>query len=425
MKGIKMGTVIRTGGVSVLVFAVTLMAGGCSGILDVEDPQNLTGDDLEGGNVELTINGMRGAFSDMFDQYVLHTGLLTDEFVHSGTFPYRREFDDRFLTRNNEGLLSEVYQPLGLARFEADTGVVILENAGEPSGVDPERIQEGIALGKVLGGYSRLLVAEAFCEATIAGGPPLSSSEIMERALSRLQEAEGAANDVNSSELENAAVLGQARAQLWLGNYDQAASLASGIPSDFVFNSYYSTNSIGEKNGVYQLTWGVDEVIRWTVGAGTAEELLNEKFSYYDEWVDLGLIEPRPDLTSFNVPIPVHLQQKYATGDASIPVAEGAEADMIEAEAALRNGELGPAESIVNGWRAEWGLDPISFTGDLATDLESLARERSRELWITGRRLGTLRRLLDENIDLYPTGKPGSDTCFPIPQQEIDTNPNI
>ena len=345
--------------------------------------------------------------------------------MHAGTFPYRREFDDRFITSNNPGLLNEVYQPIGLARFEADTGVVILENSKGTPGLDPAQIQEGIAFGKVLGGYSRLLLAEAFCEATIAGGQAMGSDQVMSRALTTLQEAETAASDAGVTELETAAVLGQARAQLWLGNYDEASSLASAVPRDFSFPSYYSTNSVGEKNDVYQLTWGEDNVIRWTVGAGTAPELYNEEFAYYDQWVDLGLIESRPDLTSFNIPIPVHLQQKYSAGDAAIPVAEGAEADMIQAEVALRNDDVSTADSLVNSWRQERGLDPISFSGNLQDDLETLARERSRELWLTGRRLGNLRRLLDEDVDLYPEGKPGSDTCFPLPQQEIDTNTNI
>src|SRR5690606_5185593 len=107
------------------------------------------------------------------------------------------------------------------------------------------------------------------------------------------------------------------------------------------------------------------------------------------------------------------LQLKYPTADEPIVMASGAEARLIEAEIALRDGVPGDADDIVNDLRDGWGLGPISFTGTLATDLPVFARERARELWLTGERLPTLRRFLKDGVDLFPGGKQGSDTCFP------------
>jgi hypothetical protein len=118
---------------------------------------------------------------------------------------------------------------------------------------------------------------------------------------------------------------------------------------------------------------------------------------------------------------------KYASADAPIPVATSSEARLIQAEVLLRNGDPGGAATIVNQLRAEhWGLDPITFSGPLTEDLRIMVRERARELYLIGERLGTFRRVLEsDGIDLFPTGKLGNQTCFPIPERETDTNPNF
>ncbi len=71
----------------------------------------------------------------------------------------------------------------------------------------------------------------------------------------------------------------------------------------------------------------------------------------------------------------------------------------------------------------------IDFAGmtTLEARLTQLARERSRELWLTGERQATLRRLrANDGIDFYPARSSASfdQTCFPVPQQEVDNNTN-
>lgn len=115
---------------------------------------------------------------------------------------------------------------------------------------------------------------------------------------------------------------------------------------------------------------------------------------------------------------------------------------MIEAEAALRNGETQAAEDQVNALLTDetqsmnpmlalnptldlGAFDAVDFTGDLANDLPQLARARSAGLWLTGQRQTTSRRfLVDDGVDLYPETS-GDDVCFPIVRQEIDNNPNL
>jgi len=411
---------------SVAVIAAVLALGtGCDSLLEVEDPVNLTPDDLAGeAPVDLTINGMRGAFQEMMDNYVLHAGMLVDEFILAGTFPYRQDIDERAIQTNNQGLLGELYTPLSVARFMADTSVVILEDAIAAGGSD-EALQQGVALGKYLGGVTRALLAEGMCESPIAGGPSLSSDERMRDALAVFAEAESAAQTAGDSEVLQAARVGKARAHLWLREFAEAAAAAGSVPADFTFKAYYSNNTVNQFNRVANVTHALDDVIRWTVGDGTVAAVGNEKWPYFDEWVSLGLLQPRPDLESFNPVIPVVLQMKYTSGDAPIVVASGAEAQLIVAESMIRSGNRAGAETILNGLRAShWGLPALTLSGTPAEDLRVLARERARELYLTGERIATLRRLLTDGIDLFPTPKIGTATCFPLPERETDTNPN-
>ncbi len=417
---------VRRYGRSLLAAGVLLAGTACNDILRVDDPVNLTPDDLKAGSIALTVNGVRGSFQSMFDYYVLHTALITDEMVLAGTFPYRAEMDARAIATNNEGLLGDLYTPLSTARFMADTAVAILQAAQGGEGVDETERLDGVAQSKYYGAYTRMLLAEAFCKSAINGGQGLTSDERMQDALAAFQDAGSAAQAAGRADLVAASKLGEARAQLWLGNYPAAAAAAGAVPNDLSLKSYYSTGSVAQKNKVVRVTYAIDEARRFTVGDGSLASTGNEGWPYLAEWESLGLLEERPDLISFNPAVPVVLQLKYPTADAPIVIASGNEARLIEAEVKLRDNDPGGAAGIVNDLRSShWGLGAISFSGDLATDLPVMARERARELWLTGERLPTLRRYLKDGVDLFPGGKQGDDTCFPVPQRELDTNPNF
>jgi hypothetical protein len=410
-----------------LALAAGLVAlSACSSDLQVTDPVNLTPDDLgASAPIGITINGARGAFQRAYDRHVLYTDLLSDAMVAAGTFPYQAEVDDRVIRANNEGLLGDMYVPLSVARFMADTASAILEQAKGGAGVDESARLEAVALARYFGGYTRALLAEGYCASAIAGGAALSSDDRMKDALAVFQDAETKASAAGKADLVAAARLGQARAQLWLANYPAAATAAALVPATgLAINAVYSNASVAQKNFIARETYGIDEAIRWSVGDGTVTFLGKEKFAYFDDFIAIGLIKRRPDLSAFNSVVPVVGQTKMLTGDAPIPMATSAEAQLIRAEAALRASDRSGAEGFVNPLRAKWSLAGISFTGPLAADLRVLAEERARELYLTGERLTTLRRYLKDGVDLFPTGKSGTATCFPVPQQELDTNPN-
>ena len=314
-------------------------------------------------------------------------------------------------------------------------------------------ILAGIALGKLYGGYSRVWLAELYCWSILTGvtpeANPLLPDQRMRQALQFLREADAQAQIAGFSEVRIAALVGQARAHLWLREYDQAAAIAARVPRDFVYQAEYSHNSIAQYNEVYATTWGDAAPVASTVGSGEAANRGNERFEHFDQFVALNLILVRPNgIQAQTGSIPVMLQTLYKRQDSEIMVASGVEAMLIRAEAAVRAGQTAEATLLLNDLRSDYSLrvalsskvelpaaadqlQPLTLSGNVGTDLKTIADERARELWLTGDRFVTSRRFRRDTfgIDLFPAVKAliggADDAAFPIAQRELDANPNL
>ena len=99
--------------------------------------------------------------------------------------------------------------------------------------------------------------------------------------------------------------------------------------------------------------------------------------------------------------LPNWLPLKYTTYDDEWPLVNGEEMRLIQAEVALRNGQLGAMAGFINEVRAKYGLDPIE-TPTTAGALEYpnaeddgwsiLDREKLFTLWLQARRYADFRR---------------------------------
>ena len=442
-----------------LVLAGVLVLPACNGILDIDQTGIIVFEDVEASGpaaVPALVNGMVGNYQESVDDVVRYSALLTDEMILSGTFETRLEVDRRRIQANNATLEGAMYTPLHQARMQADTTVDLLQKRLQDPAFEEvlDELNEGIALGKLYGGFSRIWMAELYCWSILTGmfpeSSPLMPDGRMTQALIFLQQAETQAAMAGLEEIRLAAIAGQARAHLWLRNFPQAAVLAAAVPRDFVHWAEFSQNDPSQYNEMYMFTWGDIQAIRWTVGDGTAPTRGNERWEHFNAFDSLNLLEFEPeDFTAFSSVIPVGLQGLYNRADSRVLVASGAEAMLIRAEAAVRGGQTATAELLLNDLRSDyslratvqWGVDPpdsgkelvdLTLAGTFTQDLRTVAAERARELWLTGDRLTTSRRLrLDPtvNIDLFPPVKTringGDDIAFPMVQLELDNNPNL
>jgi len=450
LRSFRRGRAARLAACSVLGFSLS----SCN--LDVFDPDIITPESLGGPeSIPVAIAGLVGDFQLAYDDYVLYAGLFTDEFILAGTFPTRQQVDFRTVDTNNISLNSDLWEQIHTNRFSADNAVATLQPlVGDPEfEADQELINQGVAFGQFYGAYSRVMMAEMFCASILGGGreeeinyegAPVSPTERMQDALALFQQAEASATAAGEADVATAARVGQARAQMFLGNYSQAASVAGTVDPDFEFVAEYSSNLPAQYNEVYTFTYGDSQVLRWTVGDGSEASRNFERFAFYDEWSDVGLLDPDPPFptfSSFDATIEVHLQLIYGGGEpppsangqrAPIFSSTGFEADIMRAEAAYRSGDLAGAAVIINN-RLTTGdnpygkeFAPVAFTGTFESDIREIGRAYEAGMWLTGHRLHFFRRVfLNDGLDLWWPGHPGSDTTFPIPQQEIDNNPDV
>ena len=118
-----MRTHMRRGAVLALSAALLTGVTACSDLLDVEDPDIVTPDGLTGPSGLETLRA--GAIGDFAFAYagngggtegqVLIAGMMADEYIHSGTFTTRREFDRRDVEEDN-GTATGVFSNLQRAR---------------------------------------------------------------------------------------------------------------------------------------------------------------------------------------------------------------------------------------------------------------------------------------------------------------------
>jgi hypothetical protein len=133
---------------------------------------------------------------------------------------------------------------------------------------------------------------------------------------------------------------------------------------------------------------------------------------------------------------PLYVLQKYTANTSPVNVADGLEARLIRAEAALHGATPSAAVDTLNAIRAASGL-ALAALPDPGTQVgreDLLFRERAFWLFATGHRLGDLRRLVRQYgraaNSVYPTGtyvktgtQYGANTELPVPFDERN-NPN-
>jgi len=427
--------------------ALAALLAGCSTdqILEVEDPDVVTPEVLTGpealptllagalGDFQVAISGSGVGNEGQVDM----SGLFADEFFNSETFPTRLEVDSRDITDRNS-TMETIFRDLSKARKSAEIAAAAYEEFA-PDDAGHARVLN-------LAGYSYVFFGENYCsgvpfsEVSAGGseyGLPLSTTQVLERAVERFDEAitlATAAEDVGQVHL---ASIGKGRALLDLGRYAEAAAAVAGVPDDYVYLIEHSDNTPRQWNGVWEFTYNEG---RWTV----ADVEGGNGLPFQSEGVDTQPApDPRvenslsPDELGFDNETPLYLPAKYNVREADTPLATGMEARLIEAEAAMQAGDLVGYLAGINAARAQFGLGPIVAAPATAAEQQDLLfRERAYDLFLTGHRMGDLRRLVRQYgrpaesvfpTGTYPNGKVdayGTQVSFPIPIQE-QVNPNF
>ena len=408
--------------------------GACDSLLEVQNPGAVREDQLtDTTNAALFASTVVSDFQYIYDNIARNSSWLTDETVSGHNFVGYREWDGRIVKEERTELHS-VYTFLHQARFSADT----LSTRFEQLFPQPTADQSlSLARMRAYGGYSYVLLGEMFCESPLEPtGGAVSSDEILQRGITRFEQAIAAANAaktggvkaVRADSLINLARVGMARAYLDLGNMAKAREVASQVPAGFEFRVHYSESKEALENIFFSSTNGANQ----NIGVDAPFRNLNDRRVRHRATSQTGHNGATPLFRPYQAPS----FSGWVAGDTvpfqkttNIRFSSGLEARYIVAEA----GGMSDAQllAFLNERRAVGGQPAL--TSLPANPQAELRDQRRRDFFLDGHRLGDLRRYKKlYNIDQFPTGTHpdpfigtyGTAECFVPPLNEKLGNPN-
>ena len=388
------------------------------------------------------------------DGVITESALLSDEFLWSETFPTRGEMDQRNTNPIN-GTLLTIYNSLQRARATADrtTAAYYKLNPTVPA---RSEVQAMAAL-------TYTLLGEMYCNGvpvsnfdvntgTFVLGTPQTVTQLFTTALAK---ADSALVGLDQAAAANASIVNlvrivRGRTLLNLNRSVDAAAAVAAVPTTYRYTLFHSENTGRQNNGVFLPT---RNFARFSVSGNEGINGLRYRLDSTDPRVFAPqgtgpLVLGADNFTAHFV------QTKYSTRSAPISLADGLEARLIEAEVAARAGTPyiailndlranlatlqiaapGPAAVLVNPPLLTTPLPTLTAPATQAAQIDQVFQERAYWLFLTGHRLGDMRRLIKHvgrNAEtVFPTGTYpkggvyGVDVNFPVPFQETN-NPNF
>jgi starch-binding outer membrane protein, SusD/RagB family len=416
-------------------------------VLDVRDPDVVRPGTLTGaaalpalrsgalGSFQIAYSGGGDLQNGGHEGIVQLGGLFADELINAETFSDRINLDARRVTASN-GTMVALFLDLSRARAAASTASRKYAQFAARS--------EGHAEMIAIDGFAHVLFGEHYCSGVpfstitddeqLVYGDPLTRDQMFQAAIARFDSVITMAQTLRSTSLESLGRVGKGRALVNLGRWDDAAAAVSTVPTAFAFAIEASTNSDRQRNGIWHYFFN------------------SASFSVADQEGGVGLAfvtdaDPRVAAeptggVGFDGETPFVISAKYADATTPTVLADGVEARLIEAEAALRSGSPSLMLARLNALRLPAGLGALTDPGTARGREDLLFRERAYWLYLTAHRLGDMRRLVRQYGrsvgEVYPSGSYfkggdyGADVVFPVSADErnnpkfqgcIDRNP--
>ena len=393
--------VIRPVGAMAAVFAV---AGCSSDLLSVPTP-DVIAEAAIGGSLGVTTlrNGAMQDFivsySGTQDGFVVVSGNLGDELNTTDTFADRYNTDGRSSSEVLGGAVQAPYVQLQLARASLAAAIEKWVVTKPTTAAAKDSLSEMFAIR----GFTETAFGEGWCsgvpfsKVTATGdfeyGSPLTTAQVYTRAAASMDTALANATGTNYRSL---ASIGKARVLLNQGQFAQAAAAVSGVATSYKYVLSHSIATGRQTNGLWSAMYNAGTRYTVTTLEGTnGIDYLVTPADPRVPWVataNLGF-----DGTSTNLP----RQLKYTSQSAPFTLADGIEARLIEAEARLQGATQADRDAVfaqLNTLRATGlatAIAPLAASPTTqAAAVDMLFKERAYWLFLTGHRLGDMRRLI-------------------------------
>jgi hypothetical protein len=379
------------------------------------------------------------AFDGNTDAFTVASGNLADEIYTTDTFDGRLQVNARRTQEVNNEMESE-YRKLQQAHVGANTAIQVLATA-----VPDQKWQR--AQMYMYRGYLEIFFADAWCSGTafssqsgttITYGQQLTTAQLYQAAVASFDSAL-ALTDASKDGLQvkYGSQIGKGRALVDLGKYTEAAAAVAGVPQSFVLNTFHSTASSREENGMWNATTNGSS--RYSIIGNEGTNGLNYLQTPADPRMPWSA-STRIGFNSISRNLPNNL--KFGRTTSGI-VSDGIEGQLIALEARLQGGTQADRDAVFAGLNAlrasnTPAIAPIAGSAPTTQNaaVDQLFQERAYWFWLTGRRLGDLRRLVRNygrsadsvfpvgNLPAPIPGTYGEDTSMKIPFNERN-NPNV
>lgn len=316
----------------------------------------------------------------------------------------------------------------------------------------------------LIAGYANRLLGENYCQAIIDGGEAQPRTVFLTRAEEWFTRAMAIGQAAGESKIATAAQAGRASVRMDLGNWAGAVSDANAIPAGFAYQAEYNAIDSEQFNRLYwagagqpyrsfsawntqwedyysetgdpRVSW------KWRLRSNPSQEF--DGTEPPASYAEAGTGDAAVSIVKAVLPderVPHFTQTKYPREASNINLSTKWEMNLIVAENHLRNGDFASAVTLMNLRRADLGLDALA-PASLEEAWTLFKRERGAELWLEARRMWDLSRWKADNTPgaLHPKediGQPTesflrvasrageSNSCFPIPRAERESNPNL
>jgi len=399
-----------------LALAGITSVSGCKGFLDVSNPGPIEDVKLQTPDaVPALVVGMSADYANVYDEMVRITAIAGDEMGHGGSYTQEGLWVRGIIRPEDvNGLWSTMHR----ARFEAESGIDRMKDFDGQSGFS-YGTSVYAARANLFAGLTNRLLGETTCGAVFDNGPRLSDSAYFARADTFFTEAIRVAQAAKgATDILNAAYGGRAAVRAWLGNWDASAADAAQVPTAFVYNAVFSTNSTRENNSLVQETYVRREFSLYSTS--WASVFGDPRVPWDTIKTSSGAIQKGQDGKT-----PYFRQAKYTDLGADIPVVKGTEMRLLQAEGLLRKADIAGAYGFINQARANYKMAALTPAADLATAWKTLEFERGATLWLEARRLWDLRRWGADPGPAKNTFLASRDKAVPISLEEYQTNPNF
>jgi hypothetical protein len=406
--------------IGALVLAVLPLAG-CGDLLDVDAPGRIADEDLNSATaIDGLVVGMSYDLADAYDNVLQELSLAANELWHGGSY----DFADipRGVIKPDD--VNSEWADMQQARWVAEAGIERIMNDMPEFTTAQFNADARVARAYLLAGIANRLLGENVCSTAIDGGAEEAHTVHFSRAEGQFDEAIRIGQTAEADDVVAAAYGGRASVRAWQGDWTGAVADAQALldlaGADF---AYYA--KLQQPQPENSLAYETHDRREFTVyNTVFADHYGDARVPWDTVFTNDGGIQKGADGST-----PFFQQNKYADLGDDIPVVKGTEALLLQAEAELRDGNIGPAYTLMNEARAAKGMTSLTEAGTLEAAWDELQYERGATLWLEARRLWDLRRwfaagpsspMYDDFLADRAEGR-----CIPISEEERNSNPNL